>query len=263
MPERSKIQPYWCPAPSPPAPLREGVVDVWRVELPGGPPRGRGTSRGSGLPRESAPPCGRGTPRGSAAGILRALLGDYLGRPAQELRFVSGAHGKPALASGAGVAPGAMAPGGKEPAGEAPAVSFNLSHSGPLVLLAFTAGSAQVGIDVEVADTKVADTSNTRARARDEPALAARLWGAEQARRLRALPQRERAQEFLRLWTAHEAALKCTGAGLSGAAAAAAQDPPAAAALWVAEILLGGEHAAAAVAVEQVPTELRFWSAPA
>ncbi len=251
MPERSKIQPYWRPAPSPPAPLREGVVDVWRVELPEGPPRA------SSMPRGGAPRRGRGTPRGSADGILRALLGEYLGRPAQELRFVRGPHGKPALAGEAGVAPGAMAPAGEARAGPAPAVSFNLSHSGPLALLAFTAGSAQVGIDVEVAGT-----SHTRARARDEPALAARIWGTEQARRLRALPPRERAKEFLRLWTAHEAALKCTGAGLSGAAAA--QHHPAAAPLWVAELLLlGGEHAAAAVAVEQVPTELRFWTASA
>jgi phosphopantetheinyl transferase len=257
MPECT-IDPYWRPAPSPPAPLREGVVDVWRVDFPGD------------------------TPRESTDGVLRALLGDYLGCSAQELRFVRGRHGKPALARGASVAPAGVAAAGLAPTGPAPAVSFNLSHSGPLALLAFTAGSAQLGIDVEVAGTSVAgtstievagtsvagtSTSNTRARARDEPALAARIWGAEQARRLRALPPRARTQEFLRLWTAHEAALKCTGAGLSGAAgghhAAAAQHHPAAGPLWVAELLLCGEHAAAAVAVEHVPTELRFWTAPA
>jgi 4'-phosphopantetheinyl transferase len=69
-------------------------------------------------------------------GVLRALLGRYLDRDPRALRFVLGAHGKPALS----------------PEGPAPAVDlrFNLSHSGTIALYAVSTGR-EVGVDIECA----------------------------------------------------------------------------------------------------------------
>jgi 4'-phosphopantetheinyl transferase len=60
---------------------------------------------------------------------LREILGHYLGLPADELRFETGRHGKPHLAS---------------PEGE---LAFNLSHSGSLALIAVA--RREVGVDIE------------------------------------------------------------------------------------------------------------------
>ena len=80
---------------------REDEVHVWRVEL---------DSVASGP-------------------ALREILARYLGLPADELRFETGRHGKPYLAS---------------PDGE---LAFNLSHSGSLALVAVA--RHEVGVDVE------------------------------------------------------------------------------------------------------------------
>lgn len=60
---------------------------------------------------------------------LREILGRYLGLPANELRFETGRHGKPRLAT---------------PADE---LAFNLSHSSSLALVAVA--RREVGVDVE------------------------------------------------------------------------------------------------------------------
>lgn len=65
---------------------------------------------------------------------LREILGRYLDRPADELRFETNEHGKPHLAS---------------PDGE---LEFNLSHSGSLGLVAVA--RREVGVDVERIRTK-------------------------------------------------------------------------------------------------------------
>jgi phosphopantetheinyl transferase len=65
---------------------------------------------------------------------LREILGRYLGLPANELRFETGRHGKPRLAT---------------PEGE---LAFNLSHSSSLALVAVA--RREVGVDVERIRTK-------------------------------------------------------------------------------------------------------------
>jgi len=159
-----------------------------------------------------------------AHGVLRALLGRYLRREPRELRFTVGKHGKPSLA-------------------ERPvSCLFNLSHSGDLALYAFSRTTA-VGVDIEIARG-----------ARDEVALAARVFGEAHARRLAALAPAAREREFLRGWVKHEAALKCQGVGLGASDAQRAGERD----LWIAE-LDGGPRGAAAVAAEQPPRELHCW----
>jgi hypothetical protein len=88
-------------------------------------------------------------------------------------------------------------------------------------------------------------------------ALAARVFGQEEAERLRRLDPDARRHEFLRRWVRHEAALKCSGAGIGGAADATARS-----AGWVAELdMRGPGHAA--VALSAPPAEVRCWEWPA
>ena len=174
---------------------------------------------------------------GRAHGLLRALLGRYLRMDPRTLRFSTGAHGKPALledARGPIAAARSMPP-------RAPQLSFNLSHSGQLALYAFTATGA-VGVDVELARRSI-----------DEVAIAARTFGPAEARRLEGLEPAMREQEFLRAWVRTEAALKWQGTGLgAGNAQVSGREP------WIAELDVG-PRAAAAVALEHRPRELRCW----
>jgi Phosphopantetheinyl transferase len=84
-------------------------------------------------------------------------------------------------------------------------LQFNLSHSGGLALVAVSL--TEVGIDVEAARSTF-----------DPVSLAARFLSAADAASLQALPEPERHDEFLRLWTRKEAALKAIGFGLGGLA---------------------------------------------
>jgi len=175
-------------------------------------------------------------------GALRALLGRYLHGDPSALRFGAGAHGKLALIDDASVSRTAPEPVSAPPTPTR--ISFNLSHSGKLALYAFTP-TAAVGIDVELARRPI-----------DALAIAARTFGPVEARRLEELDQATREREFLRAWVRHEAELKCLGVGIGGAVAAGARRP------WIAELAVG-PRAAAAVAVEGPPRELRCWDWPA
>jgi 4'-phosphopantetheinyl transferase len=101
-------------------------------------------------------------------GVLRALLARYLGSDPRELSFELGPHGKPALLSKGPTRPTRPGPGID--------LSFNLSHSGEVALYAVSAKRA-VGIDVELAHR----------RKIDELAIAERMLGHAQARRLASL----------------------------------------------------------------------------
>jgi 4'-phosphopantetheinyl transferase len=162
-------------------------------------------------------------------GVLRALLGRYLGVAGEHLRFSTGAHGKPALLDGPR---GSTAP---QP------IFFNLSHSGGLALYAFSA-FGEVGVDVEV-----------RRRSIDELALASRVFGAAGLERLEQLEPEQREQEFLRMWTRHEAELKLSGTGIGVGATNSGCEP------WIAELEIGS-RAAGALATAQTPRELRCWT---
>jgi 4'-phosphopantetheinyl transferase len=118
---------------------------------------------------------------------LRRALGAWLGLDPAALVFALGAHGKPGLA-----APGPASP------------SFNVSHSGDMILLGFHP-RWPVGVDVE----------RLRSDLAWEP-LARRLLPAPQQAALAALPPELQAEAFLSAWCRLEARLKARGVGLAG-----------------------------------------------
>jgi 4'-phosphopantetheinyl transferase len=241
--------------------LSLSAVDVWRVDLREvgaealrllcAAERERAARIGN-LARRALWMRGRAT--------LRVLLGEYLGRGGDEIELVAGRHGKPALgvaragsaASGSaasGSAASGSAASGSAASGSELLVHFNLSHSGPLALYAFTA-AAPVGVDVELVRGR-----GRGEHARDEVALAERVFGAQPAERLRRLDAPTRRREFLAMWVRHEAALKCLGRGLTAGAQSSERET-----LWI-ENLDVGAGAAAALAVAEGPLELclRDW----
>ena len=120
-----------------------------------------------------------------ARSALRRVLGGYLGLAPHGVAFTYGAHGKPALD------------------GNRAALSFNLSHSGDVAVVAVGWDRA-VGVDVEQYRPLP-----------DLAALAARSFAPRERAVLDALPEAERPAAFFRCWTRKEAFIKATGQGLA------------------------------------------------
>jgi 4'-phosphopantetheinyl transferase len=129
-----------------------------------------------------------------ARSVLRGILGAHLGHDPAQLQFEVGKYGRPSLVAH-------------------PALSFNVSHSGERVLVALSAVRT-VGVDIEAIDPAL-----------DWCALLELVCAPEEARRIGTV------REFYRCWTAKEALLKATGAGigegLKSIDVANAQLPPA------------------------------------
>jgi 4'-phosphopantetheinyl transferase len=139
-------------------------------------------------------------------GILRSLLGGYLGQAPGEIAFSYGRYGKPSLAgcTQAGRSGSNCTSGG--PSGPALSRSghlyFNVAHSEGLALFAFSR-SSEVGVDLE--------------HIRDVPEweqLAGNWFLPRDVMRLKGLQPELRREEFFRLWTRTEARLKASGLGL-------------------------------------------------
>jgi phosphopantetheinyl transferase len=128
----------------------------------------------------------RGPSRAEAREALGRILAEALGE-AEPPELMADENGKPRLA----VEPGRL--------------SFNLSHSGELALVALAPGGIDVGVDVE-------RVKERRALAR----LAARWLPKDDAAAVAAVPPAEQAAVFYPAWTRHEARVKCTGVGLAG-----------------------------------------------
>jgi len=122
-------------------------------------------------------------------GLLRQMLGDYMGIEPGSLRFHSGPYGKPALAE----MPGVYMP------------RFNVSYTHELALFAF-ARDREVGVDIEY----------VRPVAQAEQ-IAGRFFSVQARDTLRDLPQDRMYEQFLIYWTRLEACLKASGMGLAGA----------------------------------------------
>jgi 4'-phosphopantetheinyl transferase len=180
--------PSW-PQPAGPVPLVSGEVHVWRTSLAlTSAEESQRMATLSSDERERARRFLVAPARAqfvAARSALRAILGGYLGRPPEEVRFVLGPIGKPALADA-----------------DSP-LFFNLSHSREVALVAVT-DRDEIGVDVE----HVRDMAS-----RD--ALAERFFHPNEVAALRALSPELRADGFFNAWTRKEAFLKATGKGIS------------------------------------------------
>jgi 4'-phosphopantetheinyl transferase len=175
-------------------------------------------------------------------GVLRTLLGRYMGVPARALVFAYNEFGKPEIA-------------GSD-------VCFNLSHSHGVALAAVTRGRA-IGVDIERVREEV-----VRER------IAERFFSPAEARALAGLPPGRQAQAFFDCWTRKEAWIKARGQGLSIAldsfevtlgpgepARLVATRPDAEeAGRWSLEALECEPGFAAAVAVSGEIGEVRLWN---
>jgi 4'-phosphopantetheinyl transferase len=118
---------------------------------------------------------------------LRTILAGYLRTDPRGLSFSYSKKEKPSLGL---------------PFGSSD-ISFNISHSGGIALLAFTRGR-QIGVDVE----KLRSSS-------DLEGISRRFFSTHERSQLAALPTEEIAAAFFRCWTRKEAYVKATGDGLS------------------------------------------------
>jgi 4'-phosphopantetheinyl transferase len=116
-------------------------------------------------------------------GLLRWLLGCYLGEPAERLRFEYSPHGRPSLP-------------GQE-------LRFSVAHTRRYLALAFARGG-DVGVDVEGAD-----------HVTDPLEISRRFFAPAEHVKLATLPCAVRERAFLRCWTQKEAYVKAHGLGLS------------------------------------------------
>jgi len=118
-------------------------------------------------------------------GVLRGVLGRYLGITADQIQFVYGSNGKPALSKGADE------------------IRFNLAHSRDLALLA-VARNFDLGVDVELI-RPIPDAAE----------LVERFFSPSENALFQNLPEQERPVAFFNLWTRKEALLKGTGEGIA------------------------------------------------
>lgn len=118
-----------------------------------------------------------------AHGLLRSLLGRYLGTPPAELRIARGPYGKPFIA-------------GTD-------LRFNLSDTKDALLIAFTQGD-EIGADIE-----------TMARTVDHIAVSEHYFTPDEVRSIHAAEATGAGKRrFLELWTRKEAVLKASGVGI-------------------------------------------------
>ena len=116
-------------------------------------------------------------------GILRHLLGAYLGADPASLVFDAAEGGKPFLP-------------------QTP-MAFNVSHSGAYALIAITR-RRELGVDIEAHRPLM-----------DRDALARQCFSAVERARLQSLPEPVRTQAFFTCWTRKEAYVKAVGDGLA------------------------------------------------
>jgi 4'-phosphopantetheinyl transferase len=115
---------------------------------------------------------------------LRTLLARYTGASSCNIQFFIGPQGKPALPTG-------------------DMISFNLSHSGELTVIAISS-PAQLGVDIE------------RLRPiRDAREIARFYFTPGEEAALAAVPQEHMNKAFMTVWTRKEAFVKALGGGLS------------------------------------------------
>lgn len=183
-----------------------------------------------------------------ARGVLRSLLGRYLGVEPRQLRFSYSAYGKPALVPTSGET----------------GLRFNVSHSHDLALYAVTYGR-EIGVDIEHIRANIACEE-----------IAERFFSRQERALLRTLPAQLKHDAFFRCWTRKEAFIKAHGEGLSlpldqfdvafapgePAALLATRWAPHEASCWVLRELTPSPGYAAALAVGGHGWRLACWQWP-
>lgn len=179
----------WRPCATPPA-LPEATVHVWFADLD---VDATTLARLAGVTSEAERARAERLRVGSASrrflaarGILRTLLGAYLGCPPAAV---------PLTAGGGNEKPRLLTP-------EEPELRFNVSHSGDAALLAF-ARRREVGIDIEC-----------HATGRTAERLARRFLTDAERRLLESLDEPARSRAALAMWTRKEAMAKARGTGV-------------------------------------------------
>jgi 4'-phosphopantetheinyl transferase len=181
----------------------------------------------------------------AARGLLRTILGHYLGREPGQLQFGYGPHGKPYLA-------GEWSWSG---------FRFNISHSQGLALYAITQGR-EVGVDIEYIRPHSAHKQ-----------IAHRFFSPREVMTLNALPPHLQQEAFFNCWTRKEAYIKAKGKGLSfplnqfsvsltpgePAALLHVQEDPQETSRWSLQTLDPGPGYVAALAVEGQDWQLKCW----
>jgi len=122
----------------------------------------------------------------AARGLLRTLLGSYLGMEPELVRLEYGPYGKPVLS-----------------AENFTSLCFNISHSQGVALFAFTLGR-DIGVDIEFMRPGIS--------AED---IAGRFFSPGEKRALDSLPPAMKLKAFYNCWSRKEAFLKANGKGLS------------------------------------------------
>lgn len=123
-----------------------------------------------------------------AHALLRHVLASHLGTEPASIAFELSDHGKPEHVGPASTH----------------AVSFNLSHTAGMVVLALAGDGRRIGVDVERSGPR-ADALN----------IARSRFTQRESAYIEALSRSERADAFVRLWTRKEALHKADGRGLS------------------------------------------------
>lgn len=170
--------------------IPEDRIDVWRVRLDVPMTDGQGPEI---LSRDEADRAARfrfSNDRKKFVNCriaLRVLLGRYLEVAPEDILFCYGEKGKPQVVISMNSCD----------------LSFNVSNSGDLGLIAVTAGRA-IGVDIERIVPEV-----------DWVEIATRFFSDREVRALLALPEDERLRGFFGCWTRKEALLKGKGQGLT------------------------------------------------
>lgn len=133
----------------------------------------------------------------AARGALRVLLSAYTGIPAAGIEFQYSDTGKPYIVPQASCLPGGSARNRRD---ACDTVSFNVSHSGDWVVLAFGC-NRQVGVDVEKIKPEMEVMS-----------IASRYFTAEEIAWIEKASDKQTA--FFQLWARKEAYVKATGSAL-------------------------------------------------
>ncbi len=175
-------------------------------------------------------------------GVLRIVLGRYLGISPEQVQFQYGDHGKPGLP------------------GNTP-LRFNLAHSNDLMLLAVTLRH-EIGVDVEYLHL-MPEAEN----------IATRFFTKAENKALRNLPASQKLEGFFMQWVCKEAYLKALGDGLAKPLEAfeilstlrrpqgllKVTDDPDESKRWFFQVFRPGDGYISALAIEQRDLKSIYW----